>query len=228
MLAVLADLLTIGVGVAISPIAIVTVILLATAGKGRTTGTAFVLGCYAFAVLFLTILVVIGRAARTDEPESGAHITVDVVEIVLGLILLVLAVLQWRKRSSHEPPAWMAKLDGLTVVNAFIVGMLISGPLSPKDLPLLVAAGGRISQASLALWEIVAVILIFSLIGIAAILVPWIISVISPGSVEARLSGVRTWLMANHAVIMTLLFLLLGFKLIGAGVADLATLGGGS
>ncbi|KAA9132999.1 GAP family protein [Microbacterium caowuchunii] len=228
MLAVLADLLTIGVGVAISPIAIVTVILLATAGKGRTTGTAFVLGCYAFAVLFLTILVVIGRAARTDEPESGAHITVDVVEIVLGLILLVLAVLQWRKRSSHEPPAWMAKLDGLTVVNAFIVGMLISGPLSPKDLPLLVAAGGRISQASLALWEIVAVILIFSLIGIAAILVPWIISVISPGSVEARLSGVRTWLMANHAVIMTLLFLLLGVKLIGAGVADLATLGGGS
>jgi NADH:ubiquinone oxidoreductase subunit 5 (subunit L)/multisubunit Na+/H+ antiporter MnhA subunit len=227
MLAVLADLLTIGVGVAISPIAIVTVILLATAGKGRTTGTAFVLGCYAFAVLFLTILVVIGRAARTDEPESGAHITVDVVEIVLGLILLVLAVLQWRKRSSHEPPAWMAKLDGLTLVNAFIVGMLISGPLSPKDLPLLVAAGGRISQASLALWEIVAVILIFSLIGIAAILVPWIISVISPGSVEARLSGVRTWLMANHAVIMTLLFLLLGVKLIGTGVADLATLGGG-
>lgn len=221
MVPVLADLLTLGVGIAISPIAIVAVILLATSGKGRTAGTAFVLGCYAFAVVFLGVLVVVGRTARTDEPESGAHVTVDVVEILLGVVLLVLAVRQWRRRASHDPPGWMAKLDGLTVVGAFLVGVLISGPLSPKDLPLLVAAGGRIAQADLAVGEVIAVILIFSLMGVTAVLVPWIISVIAPDSVEARLSGMRTWLTSNHAVIMTILFLILGFKLIGSGVADL-------
>ncbi len=44
MIAVLADLLTLGVAVAISPLSIVAVILMATSGKGRTNGTAFILG----------------------------------------------------------------------------------------------------------------------------------------------------------------------------------------
>ena len=222
MLALLADLLSLGIAIAISPLAIVAVILMATAGKGRTNGTAFILGCYTFAVVLVGILVLVGRATGTDEPDSGTHITVDVVEIVLGITLLVMAVLQWRQRSSHTTPAWMDKLDGLTMWKAFLVGVAISGPLSPKDLPLLIAAGGRISQATLPAGQVIAVILIFGFIGIIAVLVPWIISVISPSTVEARLSGLRGWLVANHAVIMTVLFVLLGFKLIGAGVADLA------
>ncbi len=172
MLLVLTDLLTLGVAIAISPLAIVAVILMATAGKGRTNGTAFILGCYTFAVLLVGVLVLFGRAAGADEPDSGPHITIDVIEIALGLALLVLAVLQWRQRSSHSTPAWMDKLDGLNIWKAFLVGMLISGPLSPKDLPLLIAAGGRISQAALPSAEIVAVILIFGLMGVMAVLVP--------------------------------------------------------
>lgn len=221
VLGVLADLLTIGIGVAISPLAIVAVILMATSGKGRSNGTAFLLGCYAFSVFFVSVLVLIGRSTGTEEADSGPHIAVDVIEIVLGGFLLALAVTQWRKRNHSGTPKWMSALDGLSIWKAFIVGILISGPLSPKDLPLLIAAGGRISQADLAVGEIVTVILIFGLIGIIAITIPWLISVISPSKVEARLSGARDWLVANHSVIMTVLFVLLGFKLIGSGVADL-------
>ena len=223
MIPVLADLLTIGVAVAISPLAIVAVILMATSGKGRTNGTAFILGCYTFAIVFVGVLVLIGRSAGTEDPDSGPHITVDIVEIVLGLALLVLAIRQWRHRSSNEPPAWMARLDGLKIGGAFLVGILISGPLSPKDLPLLIAAGGRISQATLPVEQVVAVILLFGVMGIMAVLVPWFISVVSPGKVEVRLSAMRTWLVSNHAVIMTVLFVILGVKLIGSGVADLAS-----
>ena len=222
MIPVLADLLTIGIGIAISPLAIVAVTLMATAGKGRTNGTAFILGSYTFAILFVGALVLLGRSVGTEEPDSGPHITVDVIEIVLGLGLLILAVQQWRHRSSNDPPKWMTKLDGLSIGGAFLVGILISGPLSPKDLPLLVAAGGRISQATLPFEQIVAVILIFGMIGVTAVAVPWIISVVSPSKVEARLSGMRTWLVSNHGVIMTVLFVILGFKLIGSGIADLA------
>ncbi|GAA1543020.1 threonine/homoserine/homoserine lactone efflux protein [Microbacterium ginsengiterrae] len=226
MLAVLADLLTIGVAVAISPLAIVAVILMATSGKGRTNGTAFVLGCYVFAVAFVGVLVLIGRASGADDPDSGPHLFIDVVEIVLGLILLALAVVQWRKRSSTETPKWMSSLDDLSLAKAFLVGVLISGPLSPKDLPLLVAAGGRISQAALPTGEIVAVILIFGLLGVFAVAIPWVLSVLSPSQVEKKLAGPRTWLVANHAVIMTVLFVILGVKLMGSGIADLATAGG--
>lgn len=117
----------------------------------------------------------------------------------------------------------MDSLDGLSLSKAFLVGVLIAGPLSPKDLPLLMAAGGRISQAALPAGEIVAVVLIFGVFGITAVAIPWFISVTSPSSVERRLSGLRTWLVSNHAVIMVVLFVILGFKLIGSGVADLAS-----
>lgn len=223
MLPVLAELLTIGIGVAISPLAIVAVILMATSGKGRTNGTAFTLGCYFFSVAFVSVLVLIGRSAGAEEAESGTHVTIDVIEIALGLLLVGMAVMQWRRRSHAGTPKWMSALDGLTVWKAFIVGVLISGPLSPKDLPLLIAASGRISQAGLPTNEIIAVILIFGLIGVMAVTIPWLISVISPNQVEARLSGMRDWLVANHSVIMTILFLILGTKLIGSGVADLVS-----
>lgn len=221
MLHVLAELLTIGIAVAISPLSIVAVILMATSGKGRTNGTAFTLGCYVFSVAFVSVLVLIGRSAGADDPDSGTHVTIDVIEIALGLLLLGLAAMQWRHRSNKGTPKWMSALDGLSIWKAFIVGILISGPLSPKDLPLLVAAGGRISQANLVTGEIVAVILIFGLMGVMAITIPWLISVISPSKVEVRLSGLRDWLVTNHSVIMTILFIILGVKLIGSGVADL-------
>lgn len=223
MIAVLADLLAIAVAVAISPLTIVAVILMATAGKGRTNGTAFILGCYAFAVVFVGALAAIGRSSGADVVDSGPHITVDVIEIVLGLALLGLAVRQWRHRAHAETPKWMERLDGLSLAGAFLAGVLISGPLSPKDLPLLIAAGGRISQARLPVVEIVAVVLIFGLIGVAAAMIPWMISVVSPSKVEMRLAGARTWLITNHAVIMTVLFVILGVKLIGSGIADLAS-----
>lgn len=172
-------------------------------------------------VVFVGAFVLLGRSAGAEDPGSEANVTVDVVEIVLGVGLLVLAVIQWRKRNHKGTPKWMRAIDGMSFWQAFLGGVLISGPLSPKDLPLLIAAGGRISQARLPVGEITAVILIFAFIGILGVLIPWVISVVSPHKVEARLSGVRDWLIANHAVIMMLLFLILGVKLISSGVADL-------
>lgn len=221
MIIVLADLLTLGVAVAISPLAIVAVILMATSGKGRSNGTAFVLGCYVFMVAFVGLLVFLGRSVGAEDAHSVPRLLVDSVELFLGLALLAMAVLQWRRRSSNHVPGWLSRLDGLTVIRAFLVGVLLAGPLSPKDLPLLIAAGGRISESTLPIDQIIAIIFIFAAIGVIAIAIPWLISVIAPGKAEATLARPRAWLLANHAVIVTVLFVILGFKLIGSGVADL-------
>lgn len=225
MFIVLAGLLTLGVAIAISPLAIVAVILIATGGKGRTNGTAFILGSYLFAVALVGTLVLLGRGARAEVEGSESNILIDVVELIMGIGLLVMAVLQWRKRNETGTPKWMTGLDNMTIWKAFLIGVLISGPLSPKDLPLLIAAGGRIAQAELDVQSTIAVVLIFCAIGVVAVAVPWLISVFFPGSVEQRLSGLRTWLVANHAVIMTVLFLILGFKLIGSATVDLLIAG---
>lgn len=221
MLITLASLLTTAVAIAISPLAIVAVILFATNGKGRTNGTAFVVGSYVIAVLFIGIVVLLGRDAGADVEGSGPNLALDALQILLGIALLVMAVLQWSKRASTEKPKWLQKLDSMNFWRAFGLGVLIYGLLSPKNLPLYISAGGRISQADLTREVTVAVVLIFGAMSVAAILVPWLISVFAPSRTEQWLGGMREWLIANNAVIMAILFVILGFKLIGTGLADL-------
>lgn len=45
-------------------------------------------------VVFVGAFVLLGRSAGAEDPGSEANVTVDVVEIVLGVGLLVLAVIQ--------------------------------------------------------------------------------------------------------------------------------------
>ena len=221
MWVVLAGLLTTAAAIAISPLIIVAVILMATAGKGRTNGTAFLLGFYVFAVVLVALIVLWGREAGAEVEGSESHLTMDILQIVLGLALLVLAYLQWRKRGADRPPKWMERLDNLNLWQAFVLGGLISVPLSPKDLPLLISAGGKISQAPLTALESIGVIAIFGVLCVLAAAIPWVMSVISPKRVGQQLAGSRAWLLKNHTVIMLVLFLILGVKLIGTGLVDL-------
>lgn len=221
MWALLAGLLTTAVAIAISPLAIVTVILFATKGSGRTKGTAFLLGYILLEVLLVGAIVLWGREAGAEVEGSETNVTIDVVQILLGALLLVMAVGQWLRRTSEHEPKWLGKLDGVKLWQAFGLGFLLAGPLSPKDLPLLISAAGRISQADITPEETVVVIAIFTALTAVAVAIPWFVSVFTPTRTEQLLSGMRRWLIANHAVIMTLLFLILGVKLIGTGAADL-------
>jgi Na+/melibiose symporter-like transporter len=109
---VIGEILPFAVAVAISVTAIIAVILILFTPKARTNSVAFLFGWVLGLTVVGTIVLIAGDFASDDSGESTAS---GVVKLVLGLVLLLLAVRNWRSRpkAGEEPemPGWMATID---------------------------------------------------------------------------------------------------------------------
>ena len=108
------QMLPAAVVIAISPMPIVAVVLMLVTPRGRTNGLAFLLGWLVGIGLVGTIVLLV--AGGVDATERGEPATwVSWLELVLGVLLLVGAIKQWRSRprGDEEAPAprWMQALD---------------------------------------------------------------------------------------------------------------------
>ncbi len=141
------QVLSLGVGVALSPVRIIAVVLMLGTPRARANGPAFVLGwVVGLAIVGTLVLIAAGGA---DASEGGEPATwVDVLELVLGCLLALVALKQWRGRP-HEGeeaalPKWMQAIDTFKPGKAFGMGVLLSA-VNPKNLLLTVAAASPCS-----------------------------------------------------------------------------------
>jgi threonine/homoserine/homoserine lactone efflux protein len=114
---------------------IITVVLMLATPHGRVNGPAFLAGwIFGLAVAGTILLVAAGsaEASSSGAPEEW----VSIVKIVLGLLLLLLAVRQWRgrPRADAEPelPAWMKTIDTFTPPKAAGMAVLLSAVTGPE------------------------------------------------------------------------------------------------
>ena len=97
MLEAIGAILPFGIGVALSPVPIIAVILMLVSAKARVNGPMFIVGwMVGLAVVGVIVLAIAGPAGASDEGEPADWVAI--VEIVLGALLLLLAVKQWRGR----------------------------------------------------------------------------------------------------------------------------------
>ena len=102
--------LPLAVGVALSPVAIIAVVLMLTTERARVNGPAFVLGWLIGLAVIGTIVLAIAKPA--DASSSGEPATwVSWLKIALGALLLRVALRQFRSRPRGEEqaplPKWM-------------------------------------------------------------------------------------------------------------------------
>ena len=108
------QVLSLGVGVALSPVPIIAVVLMLGTPRARANGPAFVLGWVVGLAIVGTLVLV--AASGADASEGGEPATwVDVLKLVLGCLLALVALKQWRGRP-HEGeeaalPKWMQAID---------------------------------------------------------------------------------------------------------------------
>ena len=159
------QVLSFGVGVAISPVPI--------------------------AVVGGIVLVASGAADATDA--SGPATWVSWLKIVLGALSLLFAVRQWRGR-----PAPGAGTELLTVGAA----AAIAGTS---------AAGGEQAVA----------LAVFVLIGALGPGIPVAMYFALGDRARERLDEMKSWMAGHNAAIMTVLFAVIGAKLLGDGIAAL-------
>src|SRR5690606_36641488 len=96
------------------------VVLMLASDRARSNGLTFALGWVAGLALVSVVVLVV--AGGSSEPDSTASTGVNGVKVAIGVLFLVMAMRQWRKRPKHgeepEMPAWMATVQIVTPVKA--------------------------------------------------------------------------------------------------------------
>ncbi|UNK71571.1 GAP family protein [Microbacterium sp. H1-D42] len=223
MLEVIGDVLPSAVGIAISPIPIIAVILMLMSPRSKQLGLGFLVGWLVGVLVATTVFTLLAGIIPEPDTSDGSKPVMAVIQLLLGLGLLFLAVRQWRSRPAPgvdaELPAWMSKIDTMKPFAATGLALLLSG-VNPKNLLLAAAAGTMIGRSGENLGEELTLVLIFALIASLTVAIPVITAIAAPKKAADVLSGIRTWLTANNAVIMTVLFIVLGVSVVGKGLGN--------
>ncbi len=215
--------LSLAVGVALSPIPIIAVILMLVTPRAGANGPAFVLGW----LLGLAVIgaIVLALAGPTDAAGDGGSTTwVEVLKLVLGVLLVLVAVRQWRSRPEGkedvESPKWMAAVETFTPVKALGTGALLAGA-NPKNVLLAVGAATAIAQTGISGAQQVIAYAVFAIIGTVGVGLPVVLYLVMGTRSRAILDRMKEWMSHNNSAIMAVLCLVIGAKLIGDGIAGL-------
>jgi threonine/homoserine/homoserine lactone efflux protein len=219
---VIGQILPLAIGVALSPLPIIAVILILTTPAGRTNGIAFTVGWLLGSVVACGLLSLLLNGANTAQgsPSTVARI----VSLGLGLLLLLLALRQWRSRpkdgETPPMPKWMQTLDKISPLVALGLGAALSG-VNPKNLLLTAGAASTIAQASLSAAQQVLAIVIFALVGALGVGIPLVVYLAGGDRSAQTLAGWRAWLGQHNAAIMAVLFLIFAVKFLGNSLTGL-------
>lgn len=206
------------VAVAISPVPIIALILMLFSRAAARNGLLFAAGWLAGLLGVGLIVIAIG----VDSSEGGEADGGGILKIVIGVLFLSMAERRWSRRPREDEeaavPGWMAAVDHLTAPRALGLGLLLT-VANPKNLALTVAAAASISGAGLGFGEEVGVLAVFVAIASLTIVVPVAAYLAAPDRVGPELTALKAWLTRHDAAVMTVLFLVLGAKLLGDGIA---------
>jgi threonine/homoserine/homoserine lactone efflux protein len=217
------QVLSLAVGVALSPVPIIAVVLMLSTPRARVNGPAFVLGwVVGLAVVGAIVLVAAGGAGANEDAEPATW--VDVLEIVLGVLLALVAVRQWRGRpragEAAPLPKWMRTIDTFTPGRSLGIAVALSA-VNPKNLLLTVGAAAAIAQTGAETGEQAVALAVFVLVGTLGPGAPVAIYFALGERAHRLLDELKAWMGAHNAAIMAVLCLVIGAKLIGDGISGL-------
>ena len=217
------QVLSLAVGVSLSPVPIIAVVLMLGTPAGRRNGPAFLVGwVVGLAVVGTIVLVVAGGAGASENNEPATW--VDVLKLVLGALLVLMAARQWRGRPRGDEaavfPKWMQTIDHFTAGRSVAMGFALSA-INPKNLLLTVAAATAVAQAGVSTGDEIVAMAVFVAVGTLGPGIPVAIYFAMGKRAAHLLDDLKAWMGAHNAAIMAVVLLVIGAKLIGDGISGL-------
>jgi threonine/homoserine/homoserine lactone efflux protein len=206
------DLLLIGLAIALEPFPITAFILILGSAHGTRKGLAFLLGWLACLVVVMAA-VILATGGKPPAAKTDPSTAVLAVKLALGVVLILLAVRQWRRIGrERKPPAWMERLDRMSLWAA-------AGLAAFLQPWVLVAAGAAtVTQARLSTAADYLALLGFCLLATSSFLYLELYVTFTPEAAAARLRRLRAWLDTHQDQVIVAVFLLLGFWLAGKSI----------
>ena len=214
--------LPMALGVGFSPLPIAAVVTLLISAR-PANAPAFLLGWMTgIFVIGIIVFLIPGLDTASGEPTPLSAW----VRLVVGVILLLLAVRQWRRRlSADDPdaaPKMFSKLGSLGTAKTSIMGFFMSA-FNPKNL-FLTYAGAATIDASMATPSQQAIALIlYVIVASSGVGFPIIGHILFADRANATLLRLRDWMTRYNAIMVTSLLTIFGVLIIGNGVLILST-----
>ena len=212
-------MLTFAIGVALSPLAVIAVILMLVSRRARTNGLLFLLGwVVTLAVVSGVVYVVSHEAYEAEHRRRLRHDLVGPDHARRGPSPM--ASRSWLKRPSPgtepELPKWLASVEDLKAARAFGLAVLLAG-VKPKNLILSVGAAGALARLDPTPSEAAVALAVFLVGASLSVAVPVVAYLVSSERAEVTLESLKSWLLLHHAAMMTVLLLVFGVYMVGNG-----------
>lgn len=221
---VIGEILPLALGIAVSPIPIIAAILMLLSPHAKGTSVGFLLGWVVGILVAVTAFSLLASVLPENDDDASDP-TAGWIKIGLGVLLLLMAVKQWRGRPTGdqhaELPGWMKAIDTMNAAKGAGLGFLLSA-VNPKNLLMAAGAGVIIggTAAGLETGEEAVAIAVFTVIAAASVAVPVIAYLVASERMAGPLESMRQWLVAENAVVMAVLLLVIGVAMVGKGVAS--------
>ncbi|HWH99398.1 MAG TPA: GAP family protein [Propionibacteriaceae bacterium] len=221
MLSAFGQLLPIALAAAVSSVPITLTILILLSPKRSRVAIPFLIGWVA-GMAVVVVLSSLGASALPIRSIRTSQKAIGIGEIIVGVGLLVVAVLSWRRaaRATTAPRnRWLDSVERLGPATA--LGLAVVLNLRPKGLLLGAAAGLAVAGARLSGTDAVIAILSYLALASATVTVPIIATLVSPARMEPRLVLARDWLDRNGGHITVVVLLMVGVVILGDGLTRL-------
>jgi len=189
---------------------IMSALIFITAPKPLKLSAAFLAGVVIAVSVGLTITYTLasalGNTISFGDPSDTSSIG-NIIQYVLVALLVFLAIKNYVRRESIEPPRWLGALQHATPRTAFTTGLLLLS-VFPSDFVVLVTVGVNLAQNNAPLLGGLPFIL--ATIFIAAL--PVLFYVVFHRRAQRAMPKVRDWMNANSwlvNIIVYVIFILL-------------------
>jgi Sap, sulfolipid-1-addressing protein len=211
-------------GVALSPAAIIAVVLVLFSARARLNSALVLVVWFVGVTVSFVGFGLLADGADVSDPDSGGSTGLAIVQLLLGALFLALAAKQWRDRpragTPPKPNKLFDKIGDMGPGLAAGLGLLMSA-LNPKNLTLIVSAAGEVARLGLSTGDLIIVAILFAIISMIGVGIPVVLSIALGDRAIATLTELRDWMIEHNTAIMLVLFVVLGAKTLGTGLGTL-------
>jgi hypothetical protein len=189
---------------------IMSALIFITASKPLKLSAAFLAGVVIAVSVGLTITYtiarVLGNSISLGDPSDTSSIG-NIIQYVLVALLVFLAIKNYVRRESIEPPRWLGALQNAEPKTAFTTGLLLLS-VFPSDFVILVTVGMNLAQNNASL--VAGLPFVLATILIAAL--PVLFYLLFHRRAQRMMPKVRDWMNTNSwlvNIIVYVIFILL-------------------
>jgi hypothetical protein len=217
----LAELLPLIIGAALVPAWIVVVLFLLRE-RGLRVAASFVGGTTAVRLMQGILFGLIFYTPSKANGDGAVAAITSTLLLVVGILLLTTAVKQWRRVEDPDapPPRWRKTVQGLSAIQAFVVGALLV-IVAVKPWVFTLSALAVIEQAPLSPQGAVAMYLLFVLAAQSLLLAPITVAVVAPVHSVRMLGAAQAWLERNGRVIVIVFSTIIGAWFVWKGISGI-------